>query len=227
VKNFSRVNRIIIEIVITQANIAQIDTSPPKHFTAKAVFLINACGVFLLIPIGIAVLLTNLSLIFFPSLAFCVSVLLLAAILPIYFFPLGLGNYYVTRLTKRFHPNTIESESRFTVQVALSPRIKFGIRAFMEDADDVGYLFFTSTSIIFEGDSIKLSLPFNQIERIDSKNIGWRGLWICGPRLVVTPKGLPNVTSLVFAERSSLALPSSRRTAKNLYRCLSRKLPSA
>ena len=98
-----------------------------------------------------------------------------------------------------------------------------GLRGLLEDADDIGCLSFTSSEFVFHGDSVKLSVPFDQIERVRRQNVGLRGLFVYGPRIELAVSGLPNIKSLEFAERSSWLLPTSRRTTRKLFECLSAK----
>jgi len=109
----------------------------------------------------------------------------------------------------------------FIVQLTLTPRLRSGLRALLEDADDIGWLSVTPSSLLFRGDSIQLTVPFTQIQQLEPQSIGWRGLFVWGPRVRLRVSGLPKVEALEFAERSSWLLPASRRTARRLFRCLS------
>ena len=82
----------------------------------------------------------------------------------------------------------------------------------------------TETELVFEGDSVKVSLPYSQIGRVRSRNIGLRGLFVYGRRIAVEISGFPKVSALEFAERSSWVLPASRRTTQRLWERLSAKL---
>jgi hypothetical protein len=68
-------------------------------------------------------------------------------------------------------------------------------------------------------------VPYSQIGRIRSRNIGLRGLFVYGRRIVVEISGLPKVSALEFAERSSWVLPASRRTTQRLWEGLASRLP--
>jgi hypothetical protein len=109
------------------------------------------------------------------------------------------------------------------VQLTLSPRIRTGIRSALEDADDVGYLSFSGSGLVFRGDSVKLSLPFDCVEEVRPHNIGLRGLFVYGRRIRVVISGLPNVDSIELAERSSLLLPTSRKVTRKLHAQLSKR----
>ncbi|MCX6926027.1 MAG: hypothetical protein NT154_22885, partial [Verrucomicrobia bacterium] len=120
-----------------------------------------------------------------------------------------------------------KSEDGFIVQLTVSPRIRSGFRAALEDADDIGYLSFSDTGLVFQGDSVKLTVPFDCIEQVQPQNIGLRGLFVCGGRVTVLVSDLPEIESLEFAERSSWLLPTSRAVARRLYARLSAAAPLA
>jgi hypothetical protein len=133
-----------------------------------------------------------------------------------YFLPFGLGNTYVTRLVQKLNPAAGKSDDGFIVQLTLSPRIRSGLRAILDDADDIGYLSFTGTKLLFQGDSVRLSVPFDRIEQVRPQNIGLRGLFVYGRRIKVRVSGLSNIESFEFAERSSWLLPTSRAITRQL-----------
>ncbi len=141
-----------------------------------------------------------------------------------YFLPFGLGNAYVTWLVRALNPAAGQDPDGFIVQLTLSPRIRSGLWAELEDADDIGYLRLTETELVFEGDSVKVSVPYSQIERVSSRNIGLRGLFVYGRRIALEISGFPKASALEFAERSSWVLPASRRTTQRLWERLSGKL---
>jgi hypothetical protein len=130
----------------------------------------------------------------------------------------------VTRLVQSLNPAAGKSEDGFIVQLTLSPRIRSGLRAIVDDADDIGYLSFTETGLLFQGDSVKLFVPFDQIEQVRPQNIGLRGLFVYGRRIKVRVSGLPQATSIEFAERSSWLLSDSRRITRKLSERLSTKV---
>jgi hypothetical protein len=198
------------------STISKIEIAPPKLFTMGAVLVVCAFGILLGIPVLISVLAVSLMR---PGiLSLLIPLLVIAA--TAYFLPFGLGNAYVARLVRSLTPTTDKNQAGFVVQLTLSPRIRSGIRAVVEDADDIGWLSFTASELIFQGDSVKLSIPFDQIKKVQRQNIGLRGLFVYGPRIKVVVPGLPKVESLEFAERSSWLLPTSRRTTKILYQQL-------
>ena len=195
-----------------QSNSATIEIAQPRLFTAGAVAVVNAYGILLATPLFIAILVV--SVIQFGILTVLIPFLVVAA--TAYFLPFGLGNTHVARLVRSLNPVAGQGEDSFIVQLTLWPRIRSGLRAVLEDADDIGNLSFTGTGLLFQGDSVKLSVPFDQIEQVRPQNIGLRGLFVYGRRIKVVASGLPQITSLEFAERSSWFLPESRRITRKL-----------
>ena len=193
-----------------------IEVGPPKLFTTAGVLLINAYGLLLVIPFVLAVL--AISLLEFGLLTWLLPVLLLVATL--YVLPFALGNSRVVKLVGPLYPAAGKGEDSFVVQLTCRPRMRSGVRALLEDADDIGCLSFTDAELVFRGDSVKLAIPFGQIEQVRPKNVGVRGLFLYGPRVTLVVAGLPEVKRLEFAERSSRLLPTSRRMTRKLYQRL-------
>ena len=201
------------------SNDAKIEIAQPRRFTLGAVLTVNAYGLFLAVPIIISVLVVSvlkfgLHTALIPLLAVAITAL---------FLPFGLGNSYVARLVRAVKPATAGDLKTFIVQLTFSPRIRSGMRALLEDADDVGYLSFSASELVFQGDSVRLSLPRACIKAVRPQNIGLRGLFVYGRRIGVVVSGLPNVESLEFAERSSWLLPASRRITRELCALLAAK----
>src|ERR1035438_8737819 len=202
------------------SNAATIEVAQPKLFTTGAVVTVCAYGMTLAAPIFMSLLV--ISVIKYGILTVLIPLLVVAA--TAYFLPFGLGNTYVTRLVQSLIPAAGKSEDGFIVQLTLSPRLRSGLRAIVDDADDIGYLSFTGTGLLFQGDSVKLSVPFDQIEQVRPQNIGLRGLFVYGRRIKIVASGLPQVASFEFAERSSWLLPDSRRITRKLAECLSTRV---
>ncbi|MGA2659080.1 MAG: hypothetical protein ABSH34_16380 [Verrucomicrobiota bacterium] len=198
----------------------RIEIVPPARFGAGAQWAIHACGLVLALPVLASVLAMSLG-----KFALWKLLLPLAAIAgTAYFLPFGLGNACLTRLARALDPAAGKDPDGFIVQLTLSPRIRAGLWAELEDADDIGWLRLTETELVFEGDSVKLSLPYSQIGRVRARNIGWRGLFVYGRRIAVEISGGSKVSALEFAERSSWVLPASRRTTQRLWERLASKL---
>jgi len=202
---------------------AKIEVGPPKLFTTAGVFVINAYGLLLIIPFLVSVL--TISLLKFGVLTWLIPIAVVIA--TAYLLPFALGNARVVKLVRSLNIPAGKDDDSFVVQLTCSPRISSGLRAVLEDADDIGCLSFTASELVFHGDSITLSVPFDQIEQVRRQNVGLRGLFVYGPRIGLVVSGLPGVKSLEFAERSSWLLPTSRRTTRKLFECLSSKAGSA
>lgn len=195
----------------TTTSKARIEIAEPKRFTIGAVVAVNLFGLVLAVPVMVSVLYVSLlrfgvGTVLIPCLVVAVTVI---------FLPLGFGNPYVARLVRSLQPAS-EDGKDFIVQLTLSPRIRAGLRAIMEDADDVGYLSATEDAIRFAGDSVRLCVPRSSIEEVRIQNIGLRGLYVYGGRVAVRVRGLPGVEVLEFTERCSWFLPGSWRISRRL-----------
>jgi hypothetical protein len=100
----------------------------------------------------------------------------------------------------------------------MQPRLRSGLRATLEDADDIGWLSVTEAELVYDGDSVTIRLPLTSIQNAELKNVGLRGLFIYGPRLVLSVSGIEGVEGLEVADRSSFFLPQSRRSVVSLHR---------
>ena len=201
---------------------AKIEVAQPKLFTMGAVVAVTAYGLLLCAPIFMSMLVV--SVMKYGILTGLIPLLVLVA--TAYFLPFGLGNTHVTRLVQSLSPAAGKSDDGFIVQLTLSPRIRSGLRAILEDADDIGYLSFSEHDLLYQGDSVKLSVPLDCIQQVQAANIGLRGLFVYGRRVRIVISGLPQVESVEFAERSSWFLPASRAITRKLYSRLSAKVPA-
>jgi len=187
-----------------------VEITSPRAFTSGAIFVIAGCGVLLVAPVLASLL--AVTLIKLGMLTVLIPLLTMAV--TAYFLPFGLGNPVVKRLV---HSRKLDvGDDGFIVQMSLSPRIRSGLRALVEDADDLGYLSFTDSELIFQGDSVRLRIPWRQISAVRPQNIGWRGRYLYGSRIIISVTGIPNVDAVAFSERSSLLLPTSKRITKKL-----------
>jgi hypothetical protein len=202
---------------------ARLEVNPPRVFTGRAVLACCAYGFWLLLPV-LLVSMVLASLLGFGWATF--GGILLATAAASYFLPFGFGNPYVTRLVRALPYAGGPAAPRFVVQLTLCPRLRSGVRALLEDADDIGWLSLSDTHLVFQGDSVRLSLPFEQIRRLEQPRHGWRRFFLCDPRLELSVSGLAQVEGLQLAERSSWVLPSSRRTTRALRQLVAAKIAS-
>jgi hypothetical protein len=202
-----------------QSTDATIEITKPRSFTLGAAVVVNAYGLLLVAPIFASILVV--SVIPFGLLTLLIPVVVVGA--SAFFLPFGLGNTHIARLVRSLDPAASANGEGFIVQLTLSPRLRTGLQATLEDADDIGYLSFTGTGLQFQGDSVRLSVPFDRIAQVQPHNVGLRGRFVYGRRIKVVVAGLPNVEFIEFAERSSWLLPNSRATTKRLFRRLSKK----
>jgi hypothetical protein len=191
---------------------AQLEINPPRRFTLGAVLIVTAFGVFRALPIIAAILL--ISVLRFGPWTIIIPLAALAA--SAIFVPFGLGNPYIAKLVHDNTPDAAADPDNFIVQLTLSPRIRSGVRAVFEDADDIGVLAFAGGNLLFQGDSVNLKVPLAQISVVRRQNSGPRGFYVYGRRLHLAVAGLPNVESIEIAERSSWLLTTSRKTTKKL-----------
>ncbi|HWX22330.1 MAG TPA: hypothetical protein VN578_20710 [Candidatus Binatia bacterium] len=199
----------------------QIQINPPRLFTAWAVLGVIGYGLLLALP----VLLVTVVVVCMPKYGVVTYLVPLGAMAAAtMFLPLGFGNVYVARLVRSLRPGGRQEPGQFIVQLTLVPRLRSGLRALLEDADDIGWLGITESALVFEGDSVQLSVPFEYIQEVRPQTIGWRGLFVCGARLRLEVPGMPKATRLEFAERSSWWVPTSRQTAQMLYRSVTEKV---
>jgi hypothetical protein len=202
------------------SNDPEFEVVPPRLLTFGTVLIITAYGLLLVIPILAAILVV--SLLRLSWLSFFLP--LLAMSITTFFLPLGFGNTYVVKLVQGLHPAGGTPPGGFIAQITFNPRIRCGIRALLEDADDIGWLSVTETRLIFHGDSVRLSIPLGHIQHLASESSGWRGLFLYGPQTVVTAAGLPSANSFKLGERSSCFLPGSRKNARLLRTTLAARV---
>jgi hypothetical protein len=174
------------------ASPGNVEVASPKAFTSGAILVIAACGVLLVTPVLLSLL--AVTVIKLGLMTVLIPLLTMAA--TAYFLPIGLGNPVVRKLVRSHKLD--ESEDGFIVQMTLSPRIRSGLRALVEDADDLGYLSFTDSDLVFQGDSVRLRIPWRQITEVRPQNIGWRGRYLYGSRIRITVSGITNVEAVTF-----------------------------
>jgi hypothetical protein len=201
-------------------NSARITITPPRTLTLSAVLVISAYGLVLFIPVLLAMMVVSVV----PLGMGTLLIPLVAIAFATFFLPVGFGNPYVTRLIRSLDHGSVTEPGGFMVQLTLAPRVRSGLRALLEDADDVGWLRLTESGLLFQGDSIQLAVPYEEIRDLRTKNLGWRGLFVYGSPCTFAVRGLHEATCFKFAERSSWLLPSSRRNAARLYRGLAEKV---
>jgi hypothetical protein len=198
------------------ANSSKLETRPPTLFTPASVIIITLYGLVLGVPVLISFMI--ISTLQFGLLTFLIPAATI--VLSIFLLPLGFGNPYVCRLVRSLRP-TGESQ---LVQLTRDPRQRSGLFAVLEDADDFGFLKVAETSLVFEGDSMRLSVPYNRVQSLKQQNTGWRSLFAYGAQTSLSVSDLPEAGTFVFAERSSWILPTSRKNAQRMYESLRKKI---
>jgi hypothetical protein len=193
-----------------------VQVSASTRFTGRAFLICNAYGLVLLFPTLLSMI--AVSLLGLGILTLAIPLLMLAG--ATYFLPFGFGNPHIRRLAEQFRPR--DHPEAFLVQLSLVPRLRSGLRALVEDADDIGWLYWADNRLVFDGDSVKLALPAAQLGAFRRETGGFRGLFLY-PRVAIEVTGFPDCVRLQVAERSSMSLPVSRRINRDLYDLLSRE----
>lgn len=196
---------------------AQLEIAPPKRFTLGAILMVHVWNLFLVVPVFASIVIVSLM----KLSALTVVIPAMAVAFTAWFLPLGQGNAFLARLVSSWGAEAAPGRPAFIVQLTLSPRLRSGLRALVEDADDVGLLSFTDSNLMFQGDSISLILPLAQIRQLSAQNIGMRGLFVGGSRIGLTVSGLDQFEYFEIAERSSWWLYSSRKITTEIYRLCS------
>jgi hypothetical protein len=191
----------------------RIEITPPRLLGPGAVLAVSAYGLVLVVPVFISMLAVSVMRLGWPT--FAIPAATLAAVT--FFLPLGFGNPHVAKLVRALGPAPGAEPGGWAVQLTCTPRLRAGLRALLDDADDVGLLCFEPTALVFRGDSVQLRVPLESIQEVRRRNIGWRGLFVYGHRTVVVAPGLQNITRLEFSERCSWSLPGSRKASRQLY----------
>ena len=201
---------------------ASIEIRSPRHFNGPALVVCSAYGLLLVLPTLLAIL--SVSLIGFGLFTIAIPLFTLAA--ATFFLPFGFGNPHVSRLANAFRPADPSPGQPFLVQLTGVPRLRSGIRALLEDADDIGWLTCSNEGVAFAGDSLNLWLPSSQIKRVRRENGGMRGLFLYS-RVAVELSDVPDFRWLKFAERSSWSLPRSRALTRGMYKEMARHIKNS
>src|SRR5690349_21398938 len=193
----------------------KIELAKPARFTLSAVLAIYACSFLPVIPWVALLLLLTLK----PLGIFAYIVPVLLAIATVLFSPF-FGNLCVKYLAKKASPESIAEGETFIVQLTCWPRLCSGFRAVIDDADDIGWLTLTPSALVFQGDSVKLYVPYERISELEPHNVGVRGAFALRRRIAIGVKGLPDLEGIELAERSSRMLPESARVTRRIYELL-------
>ncbi len=169
-------------------------------------------GLLLLLPVLGAVVTMSL----LPPAYWSLVLPFVAAAVTVLLLPVGLGNSYVSRLVRSSCAPAEQAQQGYIVQLTFVPRLRTGLRAIVEDADDIGFLSLTDAALVFRGDSVRFAIPWDKLSAIEPQNVGIRGLFVYGRRIEVAIEGCPGASALQLAERSSLLLPGSRRMTRRL-----------
>jgi hypothetical protein len=200
-----------------------LEPKSPTLFTAGTVVITSMYGLILMVPVLVSMMIVTVLQFGFLT----VLIPLGAIVLVSFFLPLGFGNSHITRLVQPLQPESPTNQENFVVQLTRNPRTRSGLSALLEDADDLGVLSLTDSAIIFNGDSLRLTVPYDSVRNLKQLNSGARGLFAYGGSTSFSVAGLSQAGEFKFAERSSLLLPTSRKTAKRMYQGIKSKADAA
>jgi hypothetical protein len=198
---------------------ARIELRPASRFGVAALVIIWSFGLFLLAPVLLSLFAVSLIRLSSLTLLLPASVLILTAII----IPFGQANLFIRQQVHKLGTEPIDGES-FVVQLTLHPRLKRGLRGMVEDADDFGRLIFRPEGLVFEGDAVTLWLPYGAIVSVQGKNVGARGRYIAGGRILLETRGLENFEGFEIADRSSLTSAQASRQARKIFGLLSGRI---
>jgi hypothetical protein len=196
-----------------------LEISQPRRFGVVSILGKYAFSLLPAIPVLVAILLISLKNLGLWSLV--IPLLALAGM--IYILPF-FGNAYVSWIVRGTKQGGSESRDQLIVQITLCPRIRAGIRALIEDADDIGYLSLNESGLLFSGDAVKLMIPFERIRAVEGENVGLRGLYVSAGRIRLAVSGLEGFEAVEIAERGSRVLPTSRKVTRELFYRLKSRL---
>lgn len=189
---------------------ARIEIGQPRRFGLWSVTIIYAYGVLLAIP----VLLSVMGMTLIPSSVWSLALPFIGLAFSALILPIGQGNLHVTRLVRSWtHPSAPEP-GQYIVQLTFSPRLRGGLRAMLETADDVGLLTIGPDVLTFQGDAVQFTATYQDVNWIRPENIGWRGLFVYGQPVAFRLSMPEGEFSCQVAERSSWLLPASHRVMR-------------
>lgn len=179
---------------------------------------------FFILGFGVATLTSErqgASVLFLPALIVATVIFLLSAAF-LFYAPMLLGpNLLSWKIAKQMYRKfgNIWHEEHYTVQIALNPRHSTGLRALLDDCDDIGVLFLLEDELRFEGDCMSFVLPRDAIDLIvDGSDSAVYGVLGLGKRTTFQIKPSVNhpFTSITLAERRSAQLIQYYRYARIL-----------
>ncbi|HLH54625.1 MAG TPA: hypothetical protein VKY92_13510 [Verrucomicrobiae bacterium] len=196
-----------------------IQTRDPAVLTTAAILGMSLFGLFLIVPVLISMMIVSILQFGIPSFLIPLAIIALAT----FFLPFGFGNAYLKRLVEPLRPSGDPKEAGYVVQLTRNPRQRSGLWAVIEDADDIGWLQFTDSAVVFTGDSLRLRVPYDRVRDLKKRNAGWRSLFAYGPQTMFSLAEMPEAGAFLFAERSSYVIPTSRKVGLEIYTRLQEK----
>src|SRR3954469_8906082 len=103
----------------------KLEIGKPRLFTARALLIVHAFNILLVIPVFISML--AVSLMRLSILTLLVPILTLVG--TAYFLPFGLGNAYISRRVRSMKASPAADQESYIVQLKATPRVCSGLRA--------------------------------------------------------------------------------------------------
>jgi hypothetical protein len=201
---------------------AKIEVSRPRKFGLAGVLAAHVMSFLLAVPLLIALLLVSAKDLGIFNLLIPVAALVaVVCVLPFF------GNACISLIVRNLRPSSSRADSTWVVQITLCPRIRKGIRAALEDADDVGYLALEESALIFNGDSVRMTIPFERIREVQGENVGLRGAYLTSGRIILEAAGLDGFEGVEIAERSSRLIFSSRKITREVFARIKEKVDAS
>ena len=145
-----------------------------------------------------------------------------------YFLPfMAGGNWYVRRVVRRLGlPGEVTSGGH-VFQIEFRPRLCSGLRALLDDADDVGVLRLDDEALTYHGDRVTLAVPYAAVRSLRARNIGWRSLWLGGKRIEIVAGDGERELTFELLEREAHTLPTARHVSEAVLAILTEKVRQA
>ena len=207
-------------------NGSAITVGDPRLFRLTQILVVNAIGIVVGLPCGVALgvgigALVGGIIIASVALMAVGAVALVAFGASLFFLPLLWANPYICHLIRKgVVPAAEDASSTFPVQLALHPRLHTGVRGWIEDADDIGYLTVSPAGIGFKGDHVTLRLPCQSIVDVRTRSIGFRGLWFCGRRIELASALLGDREYVEFGDRAATTALGCVRNTKSILQAI-------
>lgn len=118
------------------------------------------------------------------------------------------GNFYYPRIIRTFVKETSGRDPSMLAQMSLSPRLRKGLRAATDSADDVGLVELGPEAFLFKGDAVSMVIPYDRIGGISRHSVGPRGFWLVRCWIRLHTDAFEDYEHVDLADASSLIKPT-------------------